>query len=99
MVASLLKEDSNSGTSCLEQLAELVHCMVFRFPGFPDLYEPVMEAIKVSDNPPLLPCPTLTRALMWALFRVMLQVGDSPHYLVPSCLPCPPLAHPVLQAH
>ncbi|XP_045037991.2 ubiquitin carboxyl-terminal hydrolase 35 [Desmodus rotundus] len=46
MVASLLKEDSNSGTSCLEQLAELVHCMVFRFPGFPDLYEPVMEAVK-----------------------------------------------------
>ncbi|XP_033060217.1 ubiquitin carboxyl-terminal hydrolase 35 isoform X2 [Trachypithecus francoisi] len=46
MVASLLKEDSNSGTSCLEQLSELVHCMVFRFPGFPDLYEPVMEAIK-----------------------------------------------------
>nr|KAF6439472.1 ubiquitin specific peptidase 35 [Molossus molossus] len=46
MVASLLKEDSNSGSSCLEQLAELVHCMVFRFPGFPDLYEPVMEAIK-----------------------------------------------------
>lgn len=51
MVASLLKEDSNSGASCLEQLAELVHCMVFRFPGFPDLYEPVMEAIKVSDDP------------------------------------------------
>lgn len=58
MVASLVKEDSNSGTSCLEQLAELVHCMVFRFPGFPDLYEPVMEAIKVSDNlpPASLPC-------------------------------------------
>ncbi|XP_004708910.2 ubiquitin carboxyl-terminal hydrolase 35 [Echinops telfairi] len=46
MVASLLKEDSNSGSSCLEQLAELVHCMVFRFPGFPDLYEPIMEAIQ-----------------------------------------------------
>ncbi|XP_016051878.1 PREDICTED: ubiquitin carboxyl-terminal hydrolase 35 [Miniopterus natalensis] len=46
MVASLLKEDSNSGSSCLDQLAELVHCMVFRFPGFPDLYEPIMEAIK-----------------------------------------------------
>lgn len=51
MVASLVKEDSNSGSSCLEQLAELVHCMVFRFPGFPDLYEPVMEAIKVSGQP------------------------------------------------
>ncbi|XP_060032667.1 ubiquitin carboxyl-terminal hydrolase 35 [Erinaceus europaeus] len=46
MVAALLKEDSNAGNSCLEQLAELVHCMVFRFPGFPDLYEPIMEAIK-----------------------------------------------------
>ncbi|XP_055971812.1 ubiquitin carboxyl-terminal hydrolase 35 [Sorex fumeus] len=46
MVASLLKEGSASGSSCLEQLAELVHCMVFRFPGFPDLYAPVMEAIK-----------------------------------------------------
>ncbi|KAM4845834.1 ubiquitin carboxyl-terminal hydrolase 35 isoform 1-T2 [Thomomys bottae] len=46
VVTSLVKEDSNSGSSCLEQLAELVHCMVFRFPGFPDLYEPVMEAIK-----------------------------------------------------
>ncbi|XP_033619827.1 ubiquitin carboxyl-terminal hydrolase 35 [Fukomys damarensis] len=46
MVTSLIKEDSNSGASCLEQLAELVHCMVFRFPGFPDLYEPVMEAVK-----------------------------------------------------
>ncbi|XP_040820016.1 ubiquitin carboxyl-terminal hydrolase 35 [Ochotona curzoniae] len=51
MVASLIKEDSNSGTSCLEQLAELVHCMVFRFPGFPDLYEPVMEAIKDLQVP------------------------------------------------
>lgn len=57
MVASLVKEDSNSGTSCLEQLAELVHCMVFRFPGFPDLYEPVMEAIKVSDSPHCSPAP------------------------------------------
>lgn len=82
MVASLLKEDSNSGTSCLEQLAELVHCMVFRFPGFPDLYEPVMEAIKVSDNPPLLLHSTLTRTSLCALLRAILQVGGSPHQLV-----------------
>lgn len=51
MVASLQKEGSGSGTGCLEQLAELVHCMVFRFPGFPDLYAPVMEAIKVNPDP------------------------------------------------
>lgn len=75
MVASLLKEDSNSGSSCLEQLAELVHCMVFRFPGFPDLYEPVMEAIKVSDGPPLFPRPALLRVSVCALLRATLQVA------------------------
>nr|XP_014340498.1 PREDICTED: ubiquitin carboxyl-terminal hydrolase 35 [Latimeria chalumnae] len=46
MVAALCKEDPKSGRSCLEQLAELIHCMIFRFSGFPDLYEPLMEAIK-----------------------------------------------------
>lgn len=71
MVASLVKEDSNSGTSCLEQLAELVHCMVFRFPGFPDLYEPVMEAIKVSDGLPLFPCPAPEWVLVWALLSAV----------------------------
>lgn len=79
MVASLVKEDSNSGTSCLEQLAELVHCMVFRFPGFPDLYEPVMEAIKVRDIPPLLPHLVVAAPIIWPL-------------AVSYCLPSPPCA-------
>uniref|UniRef100_A0A672V4P8 Ubiquitin carboxyl-terminal hydrolase n=1 Tax=Strigops habroptila TaxID=2489341 RepID=A0A672V4P8_STRHB len=51
LVASLKKEDSNSATSSLEQLAELIHCMFFRFSGFPDLYEPVLEAIKALPVP------------------------------------------------
>ncbi|XP_062983932.1 ubiquitin carboxyl-terminal hydrolase 35 [Elgaria multicarinata webbii] len=51
VVAALNKENSNSATSCLEQLAELVHCMFFRFSGFPDLYEPVVEAIKALPIP------------------------------------------------
>ncbi|XP_021238676.1 ubiquitin carboxyl-terminal hydrolase 35 isoform X2 [Numida meleagris] len=51
LVASLKKEDSNSATSSLEQLAELIHCMFFRFSGFPDLYEPVLEAIKALPIP------------------------------------------------
>ncbi|XP_078078030.1 ubiquitin carboxyl-terminal hydrolase 35-like [Mustelus asterias] len=46
LVVSLSKEESNTGTSCLQQLSELVHCMIFRFSGFPDLYEPVIEALK-----------------------------------------------------
>nr|XP_020666597.1 ubiquitin carboxyl-terminal hydrolase 35 [Pogona vitticeps] len=51
MVAALNKENSNSAASCLEQLAELIHCMFFRFSGFPDLYEPVVEAIKALPIP------------------------------------------------
>ncbi|XP_019385967.1 PREDICTED: ubiquitin carboxyl-terminal hydrolase 35 [Crocodylus porosus] len=51
LVASLKKEDSNSAASCLEQLAELIHCMFFRFSGFPDLYEPVLEAVKALPIP------------------------------------------------
>ncbi|XP_040278582.1 ubiquitin carboxyl-terminal hydrolase 35 [Bufo bufo] len=51
MVSCLSNEGTNSASSCLEQLAELVHCMVFRFSGYPDLYEPVMEAIKKLPVP------------------------------------------------
>ncbi|XP_060627202.2 ubiquitin carboxyl-terminal hydrolase 35 [Anolis sagrei] len=51
VVAALNKENSNSATSCLEQLGELIHCMFFRFSGFPDLYEPVVEAIKALPIP------------------------------------------------
>lgn len=46
LMASLSKERSNSGISCQQQLSELVHCMIFRFSGFPDRYEPVIEALK-----------------------------------------------------
>uniref|UniRef100_A0A8D0BPS0 Ubiquitin specific peptidase 35 n=1 Tax=Salvator merianae TaxID=96440 RepID=A0A8D0BPS0_SALMN len=51
VVAALHKENSNSATSCLEQLASLIHCMFFRFSGFPDLYEPVVESIKAFPIP------------------------------------------------
>ncbi|XP_018421218.1 PREDICTED: ubiquitin carboxyl-terminal hydrolase 35 [Nanorana parkeri] len=51
VVFSLSNENTNSAASCLEQLAELVHCMVFRFSGYPDLYEPIMEAIKKLPVP------------------------------------------------
>ncbi|XP_060091036.1 ubiquitin carboxyl-terminal hydrolase 35 [Heteronotia binoei] len=51
VVSALIREDSNSATSCLEQLAELIHCMFFRFSGFPDLYEPVVEVIKALPIP------------------------------------------------
>ncbi|XP_071990073.1 ubiquitin carboxyl-terminal hydrolase 35 [Engystomops pustulosus] len=51
MVSCLSNESTNSASSCLEQVAELVHCMVFRFSGYPDLYGPVMEAVKKLPVP------------------------------------------------
>ncbi|KAM6448707.1 ubiquitin carboxyl-terminal hydrolase 35 isoform 2-T3 [Liasis olivaceus] len=51
VVAALQKENSNSALRCLDQLAELIHCMFFCFSGFPDLYEPLVEAIKALPIP------------------------------------------------
>ncbi|XP_075054717.1 ubiquitin carboxyl-terminal hydrolase 35 [Mixophyes fleayi] len=51
LVRCLSNENTNSASSSLEQLAELIHCMVFRFSGYPDLYGPVMEAIKDLPAP------------------------------------------------
>ncbi|XP_068122828.1 ubiquitin carboxyl-terminal hydrolase 35 [Hyperolius riggenbachi] len=51
VVSFLSNESTNSAHSCLEQLAELIHCMVFRFSGYPDLYETIMEAIKTLPVP------------------------------------------------
>ncbi|XP_030055203.1 ubiquitin carboxyl-terminal hydrolase 35 [Microcaecilia unicolor] len=51
LVAALSHENSKSGDRCLEQLTELIHCMIFRFSGFPDLYEPVMDAVKTLPVP------------------------------------------------
>ncbi|XP_060707699.1 ubiquitin carboxyl-terminal hydrolase 38 isoform X2 [Hemiscyllium ocellatum] len=33
------------------QLTELVHCMMYQYSGFPDLYEPIIEAIKDLPKP------------------------------------------------
>nr|XP_033803618.1 ubiquitin carboxyl-terminal hydrolase 35 [Geotrypetes seraphini]XP_033803619.1 ubiquitin carboxyl-terminal hydrolase 35 [Geotrypetes seraphini]XP_033803620.1 ubiquitin carboxyl-terminal hydrolase 35 [Geotrypetes seraphini] len=51
LVAALSHENSKSGDRCLGQLTELIHCMIFRFSGFPDLYEPVMDTIKALPVP------------------------------------------------
>ncbi|XP_069747092.1 ubiquitin carboxyl-terminal hydrolase 35-like isoform X2 [Narcine bancroftii] len=45
LMTSLSKEESNSSITCRQQLSELIHCMIFRFSGFPDLYEPLIEAL------------------------------------------------------
>ncbi|XP_039600257.1 ubiquitin carboxyl-terminal hydrolase 35-like [Polypterus senegalus] len=51
LISSLSQEDSDSGRACLAEISELIHCLIFRFSGFPDLYEPVLEALKDFPSP------------------------------------------------
>ncbi|KAG7483902.1 hypothetical protein MATL_G00043250 [Megalops atlanticus] len=46
LVSCLTAEESDSARHCLHQLVELIHCLLMRFTGFPDLYQPVLEVIK-----------------------------------------------------
>nr|XP_023656425.1 ubiquitin carboxyl-terminal hydrolase 35 isoform X3 [Paramormyrops kingsleyae] len=46
LIGRLAAEESASAQLCLQQLVELVHCLVIRFTGFPDIYQPVLEIIK-----------------------------------------------------
>ncbi|XP_041437376.1 ubiquitin specific peptidase 38 L homeolog isoform X1 [Xenopus laevis] len=49
-VVSLVQSFKNVGhptsTTFLAEFAELMHCMIYHYSGFPDLYEPILEALK-----------------------------------------------------
>ncbi|XP_020030271.1 ubiquitin carboxyl-terminal hydrolase 38 isoform X1 [Castor canadensis] len=51
LVHSFKSDGLPSSTTFLVQLAELVHCMMYHYSGFPDLYEPILEAIKDFPKP------------------------------------------------
>ncbi|XP_077865359.1 ubiquitin carboxyl-terminal hydrolase 38-like [Saccoglossus kowalevskii] len=51
LVGFLKKEDSTSSRDCLSRLSELFHCMIYQHAGYPDLYEPVLEAFKDYPKP------------------------------------------------
>ncbi|XP_061850359.1 ubiquitin carboxyl-terminal hydrolase 38 isoform X2 [Colius striatus] len=40
-----------SSTAFLMQLTELIHCMMYHYSGFPELYEPILEAVKDMPKP------------------------------------------------
>ena len=44
----LHKEDSTSASKARARLAELLHCLMHHFSGFPDLYEPLLDILKVG---------------------------------------------------
>ncbi|XP_062992454.1 ubiquitin carboxyl-terminal hydrolase 38 isoform X2 [Elgaria multicarinata webbii] len=54
-VAKLVKSFKSNGllssATFLGQLSELIHCMMYHYSGFPELYEPILETIKELPKP------------------------------------------------
>ncbi|KAM4707590.1 ubiquitin carboxyl-terminal hydrolase 38 [Discoglossus pictus] len=51
LVQSFKSDGLPSSTSFLVQFTELMHCMIYHYSGFPDLYEPILEALKELPKP------------------------------------------------
>lgn len=50
LVHSFKRDGLPSSTAFLMQLTELIHCMMYHYSGFPELYEPILEAVKVYQD-------------------------------------------------
>ncbi|CAH2301074.1 ubiquitin carboxyl-terminal hydrolase 38 [Pelobates cultripes] len=51
LVQSVRNDGLPSSTTFLVQFTELMHCMIYHYSGFPDLYEPILEALKDLTKP------------------------------------------------
>ncbi|XP_073498358.1 ubiquitin carboxyl-terminal hydrolase 38 [Phyllobates terribilis] len=51
LVHSFKSDGLPSSTTFLSQFSELMHCMIYHYSGFPDLYEPILEAVKDLPKP------------------------------------------------
>uniref|UniRef100_A0A8D0EY65 Ubiquitin specific peptidase 38 n=1 Tax=Strix occidentalis caurina TaxID=311401 RepID=A0A8D0EY65_STROC len=51
LVHSFKRDGLPSSTAFLMQLTELIHCMMYHYSGFPELYEPILEAVKDMPKP------------------------------------------------
>ncbi|XP_051472811.1 ubiquitin carboxyl-terminal hydrolase 38 isoform X2 [Apus apus] len=51
LVHSFKRDGLPSSTAFLMQLTELIHCMIYHYSGFPELYEPILEAVKDMPKP------------------------------------------------
>jgi len=51
LVSNLRQQDTKASSRLLDSVVELVDCLMFQHPGFPDLYEPVVDALKVRGLP------------------------------------------------
>uniref|UniRef100_A0A8D2IXF3 Ubiquitin specific peptidase 38 n=1 Tax=Varanus komodoensis TaxID=61221 RepID=A0A8D2IXF3_VARKO len=51
LVKSFKSNGLPSSATFLGQLSELIHCMMYHYSGFPELYEPILDAIKELPKP------------------------------------------------
>lgn len=49
LVRSLQADGLPTSKAFLLQFTELIHCMMYQYSGFPDLYDHILEAIKVNE--------------------------------------------------
>lgn len=49
LVQSLRTDGLPNSKAFLLQFTELIHCMMYQYSGFPDLYDNILEAIKVKE--------------------------------------------------
>lgn len=52
LVQSLRTDGLLNSKAFLLQFTELIHCMMYQYSGFPDLYDHILEAIKVKCRRP-----------------------------------------------
>lgn len=50
LVQSLKSDGLPNSRALLLQFTELIHCMMYQYSGFPDMYDSILEAIRVSGR-------------------------------------------------
>ena len=50
LVQTIRTDGLSTSKAFLLQFTELIHCMMYQYSGFPDLYDNILEAIKVNTN-------------------------------------------------
>ncbi|XP_022098949.1 ubiquitin carboxyl-terminal hydrolase 38-like isoform X2 [Acanthaster planci] len=51
LMKRLKSENTPSSQDCSQKVAELVYCLMYHHAGYPDLYEPVLDALKDIPRP------------------------------------------------
>ncbi|XP_038055515.1 ubiquitin carboxyl-terminal hydrolase 38-like [Patiria miniata] len=51
LMKRLKTENSASSQDCTQKVAELMYCLMYHHAGYPDLYEPVLDALKDIPRP------------------------------------------------